>query len=208
MQEKPNTAILIPTTLFGPVRLYKVLKQIDICIIEKHETYSKQSFRNRYEIAAPNKIQSLSIPVKKIHGNHTSSFDIIIDYKEDWIGQHLKSLETAYKSSPFHMYYIDYIADEFNQKHEKLWKLNENLFKLMIKWLNIECTIEYTNDYKNEYDDIHDLRDNLHPKKTWHLTQCKSYPQCFDVRHGFRAGMSILDLLFNLGPESSLFIKK
>lgn len=206
MKSIKNT-ILIPSTLLGPVALFKKLAQCKYCIIEKHETYSKQSFRNRYEIAAPNKIQALSIPVIKINGNHTRTDEVEIDYSEDWIGQHLKSIETAYQSSPFYMYYIDYIAEEFNKKHKKLWKLNENLFKLMLKWLNIDCKIDFTTQYIKEYNNLIDLRTVLHPKKDWHKVEQDSYPQCFDERYGFRPGLSILDLLFNLGPESSLFLK-
>ncbi len=206
MSETENS-ILIPTTVFGPVALFREISSNHTCYIEKYETYSKQSFRNRYEIAAPNKIQALSIPVIKIHGNHTKTIDIEIDYKTDWIGQHLKSLETAYKSSPFHMYYIDYIAEEFQRKYQKLWDLNENLLKLMLKWLDINCEIKYTTEFKPQYVHLNDYREVLHPKKGWHTKNCKSYPQCFDHKYGFRPGLSILDLLFNLGPESSLFLK-
>lgn len=199
--------ILIPTTLFGPVYLYQHLAISDTCIFEKHESYLKQSFRNRYQIGAPNKIQDLSIPVKKINGNNTLSSEVEIDYSSDWIGQHLKSMDTAYHSSPFHLYYIDYIAEEFNKKHIKLWDLNEALFLLLRKWLNLNFEIEYTQDYHTDYEDLCDLRTDLHPKKSWHKESSKNYTQCFDDKFGFRLGLSIIDLLFNLGPESSLFLK-
>ena len=202
-----NEVLIIPAILFGPINLYKALHKNNHLMIEIFESYPKQSFRNRYLIGGPNKIQALTVPIIKINGNHTKSKDVEIDYSTNWIAQHLKSLNTAYSASPFYQFYIDYIAAEFNTKHIKLLDLNLAMFKLINKWLSLDITYDLSSDFIKETEDILDLRKYLNQKNTWYIKNCEEYLQCFSDKFSFRPGLSIIDLLFNLGPESSLFIK-
>lgn len=207
MQDISNkNEIIIPAILFGPINLFKILYKKKI-LIEIHESYPKQSFRNRYLIGGPNNIQALTIPIIKIHGNNTKSKDVEIDYSTKWVAQHLKSLNTAYSASPFYQFYIDYIAAEFNTEHKKLLDLNLAMFKLINKWLSLDITYDLSSNFIKETEANWDLRKYLSPKKTWYRDNCEEYLQCFTDKFSFRAGLSIIDLLFNLGPESSLFIK-
>jgi hypothetical protein len=138
--------------------------------------------------------------------------DIRIDYSMPWQANHFRSIESAYRSSPFYEHYIDYFAPLFESKSEFLMDLNEKILHLLLKILAIQIPVNLTPSYPFPgTPDYLDLRSHIHPKGN-NPTQpyghfvAKKYTQVFGEKHGFLPGLSILDLLFNLGPETKDYL--
>ncbi len=174
-------------------------------IIDLHETWPKQTLRNRCVIGGPNDIQILTVPVKKLFGSHTKTSQITVDYTEPWPSLMLKSLKTAYSKSPFFLYYSDALIHELNQKHEFLHELNARLFKLMMNWLQLSIEVNHSESYISDAHSMADLRPLSKHHSQWPFQQV--YYQPFSQRFGFRNTLSVFDIIFNLGPEAGLLIK-
>lgn len=201
--------ILLSTAYFPPVSWMAAALQSERVEIEIHETYPKQTFRNRCNIATSSGILSLTVPVNRINGNHTKTCDIRIENSKNWQLQHWRSIVTAYNKSPYFLYYRDALEPLFFKEQELLIDLNQGLLNVLIKALQIK-TIEpfYTEQYYLE-SGYHDLRNSFHPKinqPTGLTIEFPRYMQAFEENHGFIADLSILDLLFNLGPDASKYL--
>ena len=198
--------ILLTTAYFPPISYFTEIIKANHVFIEAHENYQKQSYRNRSYIAGPNGKQMLNIPVIRVDGNHTPVQEVLLSNQINWKIQQWNSIKTAYNSSPFLLYYEDEIKEVFLKKHNKLWDFNWELLILMLDLLQIKTPIEKTSVYENLPSDLVDFRNTIHPKISTHTTS-KPYFQVFDDRLGFIADLSILDLLFNLGTEATLYLK-
>ena len=171
-------------------------------IIEQFETYQKQTCRNHCSIYGPNWKQILSIPVLKVNGNHTLTKDIRVSYSSSWQRIHWRSIETAYNNSPFFLYYKDLFEPFFGKKIESLIDLNTQLLQVIYRILRIDKIIGFTTDFEKNPGDTLDLRGRLASKKPREHLELESYTQVFGSRHGFLPDLSIIDLIFNLGPEA------
>ena len=203
MQQFNNT--ILSTAYFPPVQYFSKILNYDNIIIEQHENYTKQSYRNRCEILSPNGIQTLSIPVIKKSGSKQFIKDVKIDYKNDWQSLHLKALKTAYLSSPFFEFYIDALLSFFEKKYTFLFDLNLEIINTILSELQIDISLNFTKEYKTGYD-FPDFRSSIHPKEKFqikdHSFKAVKYPQVFFEKFDFVPDLSILDLLFNEGPNS------
>ena len=203
-----NTAVLQSCYFPNIQYISKLLIHKNIQL-EIYDTYAKQTYRNRFEIYSPNGIQALSIPVEKIHGSKTMVKDILISQKTNWQDNHLKSIITAYKSSPFFEFYIDEFTPFFKKKYFKLIDLNTEILNKTIELLELENNITYTTKYNSIYPI--DYRDTIHPKKQTQKHDstflCATYHQTFESKFGFIKNLSILDLIFNEGPMSYFILK-
>lgn len=197
---------VISTAYFPPIIWMAFLHQKKNISIDAKETYPKQTFRNRCQIATANGLMNLSIPVKKPNGNQTISEDIQIEYQENWPLQHWKSIKTAYDSSPFFLYYQDDIEELLKKNYNSLIELNETIIKELTSLMNLDIEVKYTSDFEEIIPNKTDLRFDIHPKKKLQINFPKYY-QTFDDKLGFLPNLSILDLLFNLGPESILYLE-
>lgn len=197
---------ILSTAYFGNIQYFTKLLIHENVLIEKHENYSKQSYRNRFEILSANGKQTLSIPIKKNDELKTSIDKIRIDYTENWQKNHLKSLESAYKSSPFYEYYFDDLFDFFNKKHENLLEHNTILTKLICETIGIKTKLDFTVDYSPILENIKDFRNSIHPKLKMQKEDFEfkivKYYQVFEEKFQFVPNLSILDLIFNEGPNS------
>jgi len=200
-----SNKLLIPSLLAPPAKLFALMQRSQEIIIDIHETYPKQTLRNRYHIGSPNDVRSLVVPVHKPNGHRTKTSEIEIDYSENWPLYHKKTLTTAYSKSPFFLYYADYIFTEFEKKHKHLTDLNAALLNIFNKWLNISALIKCSDDFIRIFEG-HDLRTLCKNGSEWALQH--TYYQPFDEIYGFRNSLSVLDILFNLGPEASEHLKK
>jgi len=175
-------------------------------IIEKDETYPKQTFRNRCYIYGPNGIQMLNIPVIRMFGNHSQTKDIRISNTINWQLNHIRSIETAYNNSPFYIYYKDKIESFYSKKYDFLLDFDLEYLSVLLDILKCKNDISLSKGFIKSYPESFDLREKIHPAKE-RILQAPRYSQVFEERHGFIPNLSILDLLFNKGPEANEYLK-
>ncbi len=199
--------ILLSTSYFPPIEYMAKIIEADEVIIEAHENFQKQSYRNRCYIAGPNGKQMLNIPIVKPQGNHTTIQEVLLSTPFNWKEQHWNSIETAYNSSPFLLYYEDEIKEVFFDNHKTLWDFNWALLNLSKELLQIETLFTPSDKYISKPESSIDLRNKIHPKKPSTLVQ-EPYIQVFSSKYDFIPNLSLLDLLFNLGPESGIYLRK
>ncbi len=192
----------------APVSYYQILANAKKVLIEQHESYIKQTYRNRCVIATANGLMELSIPIQKASKPNNSIKDIRISYHGNWQSHHWKSIISAYNSSPFLEYYIDDLIPFFEKKWKFLWDFNHDIQKKILELISLDTNIQYTESFVKTYSsDWQDLRETLHPKKYVLEENFQPYYQVFNQRYGFQANLSILDLLLNMGNETILHLK-
>ncbi len=196
------SSILLSTAYLPPIEYFSFLINSDKQIIEKYETYKKQTYRNRCYILGSNGKLALTIPIKKPEGNHTKTNEIIISYSEDWQQIHWKSIESSYNSSPFFLFYKEELKNLYQKKYKYLLDHNNNFLKLIFDFLYIEITPGLTSEFIKNPKNILDLRNSISPKNSSQEKNYKKYSQVFANKHGFIPNLSIIDLLFNTGPEA------
>ena len=202
----------LSSAYLAPVEYYTKLLTYDRIFIEQHDHYMKQTYRNRCTIAGPDGEIALSIPTVKPESLKCPMKDIRISDHGNWRHLHWNAIESAYNSTPFFEYYKDDFQPLYEKKYEFLADFNEELCNLVCELIDIQPVIERTSDYKTTFTpDEYDFREAIHPKKDYHLTDPEFIPrpyyQVFEARNGFRPNLSIIDLLFNMGPESLLILK-
>lgn len=192
--------IVLPTTYFGPVSYYAALYHNDAVVIEAHEYYQKQTLRNRCVIATGQGAQTLSINVVKGNRPRTLITDIKLSDHGNWMHQHLYSLATYYGNSPFYEFYIDDIQEVMLKGRDgNLFDLNESLRKKVCELIGFTPNVAYSTEWQGKSLDI----------STWPQYEIPAYYQISesDGHQPFQRNMSILDLLFNMGPESILILE-
>lgn len=205
------TTVLLGSTYFGPVQWYQKLNRYENCVIEQHDNFIKQTYRNRCVIPTTNGLQSLSIPVTTIADaqiSKTPMKDIRISDHGNWRHIHWNALCSAYGESPFFEYYQDDIRPFFEKKWEFLIDFNMEITYKMIELLDIHPIISLTNDFVSSIDDVLDFRDIIRPKHPGsdNSFNAKTYYQVYQHKFGFQPNMSILDLFFNEGNESVFYL--
>ena len=193
--------ILTPSYL-APVSYYRQLNNAP-AVIEACCNYQKQSYRNRCKIATEAGIMTLSIPIEKPSGKILTR-DVRISSHDNWQHLHWTAIESAYQSSPFFEYYQEELRPFFEpQKFKYLYDFNIELQNTICNLLDITPHIEYSKEYVQPQEDDVDLREAIHPKRiSVEAEKLLPYYQVFSARHGFIPDLSIIDLLFNMGPES------
>jgi len=204
----PEASILLPTASFPPVSYFVLLTLGKKIFIEQMETFPKQTYRNRCEILTSSGILNLVVPVSKPGGNHTITKDVRLTYRERWNLHHWKSIQTAYRSSPYFNYYSDIIEPLFNRKYNTLTEYNLSALTILKKILGVDFDLEFTTDYLKDPGDLKDYRALFSPKQKISSFFLPEYPQVFSHKFGFTRDLSILDLVFNLGPQSIDYLKK
>ncbi len=191
-------------TYFSSVYQFVKLKQAKHILFEINDNYQKQTYRNRCYILGANGKQLLNVPIQKVSGKQQTK-DIKIDYNENWQQQHLKSLFSAYRSSPFFEFYIDDLESIFHKKETYLLDLNLKTLELIFDLLPLNLKYETTKEYQTEV--VNDCRYlvNAKSEKSHNLPK---YRQVFSDKYDFMENLSILDLLFNEGPNALLYIEK
>ena len=201
-----NTAIL-QTTYFGPIQWYQKLHRFDHCMIEQYDSYQKQTYRNRCLIATANGVQALTVPVEH-NDDKTLVKDLRISDHNQWRRIHWNALQSAYSESPFFEYYADDIRPFFEKRYDFLIDFNEAIRETVCKLIDIQPQTEYTSAYNSQWQESADYRDVIHAKHPLpdNDFEAKPYWQVFQHKHGFLANLSILDLLFCMGPESVFYL--
>ncbi len=209
MPEKAS--IILSTTYLGPVYYYSRFFLSYPVLIEKYENYLKQSYRNRCIIYGANGPLTLVVPVQRGSFHKTAIKELEIDYDTNWQTNHWRSIISSYKSAPFFEFYIDDLIPFYQQRSRYLIDFNTSLMKIFLGHLDIKQEFSFTKSFKNQYPSkLLDFREKIHPKKSFRDPRFmnQEYTQVFSPKHGFIPNLSILDLLFNLGPESADFLQK
>ncbi len=200
---------LFSTAFLAPISYFSILQMADEVFLEKFETYSKQSYRNRAVIYSANGSLDITIPVEKIHGNHTLSSEMIVCNKTDWNKKCWRAIESAYRSTPFFIYYSDEYQAIFDNPPKTLWELNQKLLKLNLKHLQLKKTVSETDSFEKKTLELLDFRNSIHPKAKPDFGMVfPEYFQVFSPRLGFKPNMSILDLIFHLGPDANGYLQE
>lgn len=225
------TTALLQTTYFGPVQWYQKLKRYDHCVIEQYDSYQKQTYRNRCVIATANGLQALTVPVdhSPLTIDHVQCKDLRISDHNQWRRVHWNALQSAYSESPFFEYYADDIRPFFEQKYEFLIDFNEAIRQKMCELLDIDTSVSYSSGFMVQgswfrvqgsgfrvhdsgfmghgsgFMDFRAVIHAKHPQDDPEF-QPRSYWQVFQHRYGFQPNLSILDLLFCMGPEAVFYL--
>ena len=194
----------------GPINYYARLVQAPEILLEQYDSYSKQTYRNRCLIMGPNGIIPLSIPVSKKSGIKTHMRDIRIDYESNWNRIHWRSLVASYASSPFFEYLADELRACYERRFDFLLDLNQQLMENTLEFLGCNSRIKRSEAF-TPIEDEQDPRHFIHPKKDQAVADPaflhREYQQVFSDRLGFYPNLSILDLIFNLGPDSMSYLR-
>jgi hypothetical protein len=178
-------------------------------IWEVHDNYQKQTFRNRCHICTDLGKHMLNLPIQHVGGNQGRQKykDVKLDNTYNWQRQHWRTLQTAYRTSPFFEFYEDDLAPIFEKPITYLLDLNFKTIDFLCSSLSIENSIDKTSEYSLKIENHKDLRYLVNAKKTNNKEQ-ETYNQVFIVRHGFVKNTSTLDLLFNEGPSALSYLKR
>ena len=192
----------LSTAWFPPVEFFALLAKNTTVYLEACESYRKQTWRNRCRILTANGPMDLRVPV--MHDGARLITEIRIDWSTPWLRQAEYAIDSAYYSSPFFEYYRDELFSLLGPKPEMLWEMNLSIIDFFCRKIGIAPQIVPTVDYVREPEG--DWRDALSPKRASPLN-VTPYWQVFKDRFGFVPGLSVMDLLFNEGPESLVYLK-
>ncbi len=199
--------ILFSTAYFAPVKYYLNIFSAREVYIESMENYPRQTYRNRCVIYGANGMLTLTVPVTRGKLLKTMTKEIKIDYSCNWQKNHLRAIESAYRNSPFYEFYIDEILPFFNQRFTFLIDYNNEILLKTCKMIGLPINLFITEIFRKTVpDNCIDLRYKIHPKKQ---NDCNNeslklpvYRQVFEPKSGFIENLSILDLIFNTGPDT------
>ena len=206
-------SVFLSSAYLAPVEYYTKLLAYDKVFIEQHDHYTKQTYRNRCTIAAPDGELALSIPTVKPNTLKCPMRDIRISDHGNWRHLHWNAIESAYNHTPFFEYYKDDFRPFYEKKYEFLVDFNEELCRLVCSFIDMQPNMARTTEYHTEFaTDEEDFRERIHPKKDFIFEDAafspQPYYQVFQERLGFLPNLSIIDLLFNMGPESLLVVQQ
>lgn len=201
--------VILETQYLPSVAYFTLLANVDVVYLEAHELFEKQTFRNRCEILGANGVQRLTVPVHSANSKIRIQ-KLIIDHQQKWVNNHWRSIQSAYGKAPFFDYYAEYLQPELFKPKESLFDLNLSLLTLCLKLINLPIKINLTEKYElKPSEDIFDGRSMVHPKKsletlTWFRPT--AYYQIFGKN--FVPNLSILDLLFCMGPDTLMVLRQ
>ncbi|SHI66115.1 WbqC family protein [Aquimarina spongiae] len=200
--------VLLHPMYFGSIAQYVALVQADGVIFENEDNYQKQTYRNRTYIYGANGKLLLTIPIKHTGKAGRQLYrDVRIENDFSWQTLHWKSLETAYRTSPFFEYYEDEFAPLFEKRKEFLLDFNHECFQALQDCLQLDTPFSKTSKYQEQPEDSIDLRNLVFAKKEKSY-DLQSYIQVFSEKHGFISNLSILDLLFNEGTNALSYLEQ
>ena len=203
---------LLSSAYLAPVHYFTYLYAAPRVVIETCDHYVKQTYRNRCLISGPNGVLALTVPIEKPTFGKPAMRDIRISDHGNWRHLHWNALQSSYERSPFFEYYADDIRPFYEQRIDFLLDFNEGLQHTLLDLLDLHPSVQLTERYlEAPSDEMMDLREKISPKHDWQedaAFQPHPYYQVFAHKHGFLPNLSIADLLFNMGPEARLVLKK
>lgn len=198
---------LLHPCYFPNAYLFSLIMKGNI-VWEVHDNYQKQTYRNRAHIATDRGLHMLSIPIVHMGNANGRQYykEVLVDNDYPWQRQHWRTLETAYRTSPFFEYYEDQIKPLYDERQEHLLAFNLSTIRTICECLQLPYPTEKTEVFNLKPTHLVDGRDFVNAKKTYG-NDLPDYVQVFGDRHGFIPNLSILDVLFNLGPSTTSYLK-
>ena len=193
--------ILIHPNYFPNIHQFTQIIKANNILFEVSDNYQKQTFRNRTYIYGANGKLGLFIPVIHTHKYRELFKDVKISYDSNWMDLHLKSLQSAYRSSPYFEYFEDDFIKLYSEKEKFLADFNIKCIRLISNLLDLDLDYKISNEYVEKTNDIIDLRDLSNARKEKKIDTPK-YIQVFESKHGYINNLSIIDLIFSEGPNS------
>ena len=193
--------ILIHPNYFPNIHQFTQIIKANNILFEASDNYQKQTFRNRTYIYGANGKLGLFVPVIHTHNNRELFKDVKISYDSNWMDLHLKSLQSAYRSSPYFEYFEDNFIKLYSEKEKFLVDFNIKCIKLISNLLDLNLNYKISNEYIEKTNDIIDLRGLSNARKEKKIDTPK-YIQVFESKHGYLNNLSIVDLVFSEGPNS------
>jgi hypothetical protein len=199
-----SSPTLFSSAYLPPIEYFSLIKAATEFSIEREENYIKQSYRNRCYIAGSGGQVKLTVPVLMGSFHKIQLKEVRIDYSRRWQAVHIGAIESAYRSAPYFIYYYDKIRDEIMSGKEFLIDLNESLLNLLLGMLSLKTCHTCTSSFEHPEGLMHDHRYSVSPKIR--SSYCmKHYQKVFQSDAEIK-GLSIIDLLFNTGPEAASFL--
>ena len=197
---------LLHPTYFPTIASFSLIIK-EPCVMEVSDNYQKQTFRNRTYIYGANGKQLLTVPILHTGGETGRQLykNVKIDNNVSWQKLHWKTLQTAYRTSPYFEFYEDAISPVFEKKFNFLIDLNFYSIEAVLSCLNTDIQWDKTSKYEENYQDFNDFRFLANAKTEHNITQ-EEYYQIFSDKHGFIKNLSILDLLFQEGNHSENYL--
>ncbi len=197
---------LLTSLYLAPIAYYKAFFNAEEVVMEQYNHYERKTYQNRCEILTANGKIALSVPVEKAVQIKIPFKEVRIAYHTDWRKQHLRALMSAYQNSPFYAYYIDDFLPLYEKQYDYLMDFNMALHQVILLAIDEKRPTTLTSRFYQD-DDVDDLRFVFNPRKDT-AYNLKPYTQVFFDKSDFMSNLSILDLLFNLGPETELYLKE
>lgn len=213
--------MLLSTAYFPPVEYIALIARdftlsLDgvnpsIVEVEACENYVKQSWRNRAMICTASGPETISVPI--VHNSqHIPIRELLIDWSTPWLVRTKRTIDSAYHSSAWFDYYRDELYEILDRHHEHLFDLNMDILQHLLRRCMVSAEISLTKEYVPAGEAIDDYRETIHPKRQNSVLEDlglkKPYFQVFSRKYGFVSNLSVIDLLFNEGPDSILYLKK
>ena len=198
--------VLIHPTYFPNIAHFCAIVNADEVTFEMDDNYQKQTYRNRTNIYSANGLLQLNIPVIHTQKNRQKYRDVKIENSTNWQSLHWKSLKSAYRTSPFFEFYEDELKPLFETKTDTLLDFNLNCIKTINECMQLDIKMNFSERYIKDVTDKKDFRHLVNAKKELPMS-FDNYTQVFNQKHGFIQNLSILDLLFNEGPNAVLYLE-
>ncbi|NND87958.1 MAG: hypothetical protein HKM28_01780 [Flavobacteriaceae bacterium] len=199
-------SVLLHPSYFPTIAHMVAAAQADRVIFEMHDNYQKQTYRNRAYIAHAQGKLLLNVPVKHSQTERQKTSEINVETNFPWQSQHLKSLQTAYRTSPFFEFYEDELLEIFTRPVTHLMEHNLFIFNILCELIGLSVEVDFTEEYKTT-PELTDGRDLIKARKGLKF-EFEPYTQVFIDKHGFLPNLSVLDLLFNQGPDTLSYLEQ
>lgn len=202
--------VLLATSYLPNIQYFTKLVKYENVIIEQHENFPKQTFRNRCSIASTNGKLDLSIPVIAARTHKTYISEVLIDYSENWTRKHTHAITSAYRNAPFFEHYSEEILQAISCGKTNLLEFNQNILAILMELIGFERKISLSSEF-TDLNKPNDYRYSIHPKAQYNKPDSNfkpvKYYQVFELNHEFFSNLSIIDLLFNEGPLAYSILK-